>query len=66
MSFAGTNYRVGLKHRRRQVQVAVAGYTVEISVGAELTRTHPVRHDRTGEHSALTNPGGRPHRINTA
>ena len=31
--FAGTNYRVGHHYRRRQVQVAVVGDTVEISVG---------------------------------
>jgi hypothetical protein len=64
--FAGTNYRVGSKFRRRQVQVAVVGDTVEISIGEELIRTHPVRHDRTREHGALANPGGRPRRINAA
>jgi hypothetical protein len=64
--FAATNYRVGSKYRRRQVQVAVVGDTVEIFVGEELIRTHPVRHDRTREHGALANPGGRPHRINAA
>lgn len=64
--FAGTSYRVGSKYRRRQVQVAVVGDTVEISVGNELIRSHPVRHDRTREHGALANPGGRPNRINAA
>ncbi len=64
--FAGTSYRVGSKYRRRQVQVAVVGDTVEISVGEELIRSHAVRHDRTREHGALANPGGRPHRINAA
>jgi acetyltransferase-like isoleucine patch superfamily enzyme len=64
--FAGTPYRVGSKYRRRQVQVAIVGDTVEISIGEELIRTHPVRHDRTREHGALANPGGRPHRINAA
>jgi len=64
--FAGTNYRVGSKYRRRQVQVAVVGETVEIFIGEELIRTHPIRHDRTPEHGALANPGGRPHRINAA
>ena len=64
--FAGTNYRAGAKFRRRQVQVAVVGETVEISIGAELIRTHPIRHDRTREHGALANPGGRPRRINAA
>jgi transposase InsO family protein len=64
--FAGTNYRVGSKYRRRQVQVAVVGDTVEISVGNELIRSHRVKHDRTREHGALANPGGRPHRTNAA
>jgi transposase InsO family protein len=64
--FAGTNYRVGNKFRRRQVQVAIVGDTVEISIGNELIRSHKVRHDRTREHGALANPGGRPHRINAA
>ena len=64
--FAATSYRVGSKYRRRQVQVAVVGDTVEISIGNELIRSHPVRHDRTREHGALANPGGRPHRINAA
>jgi hypothetical protein len=64
--FAATNYHIGHKYRRRQVQVAVVGDTVEISIGRELIRSHPVRHDRTREHGALANPGGRPHRINAA
>ncbi len=64
--FAGTHYRAGNKFRRRQVQVAVVGETVEISIGNELIRMHPVKHDRTREHGALANPGGRPNRINAA
>jgi transposase InsO family protein len=64
--FAAVSYRVGSKYRRRQVQVAVVGDTVEISVGNQLIRAHKVRHDRTREHGALANPGGRPHRINAA
>ncbi len=36
--FAGTNYRVGNNYRRRQVQVAVVGDTVEISIGTELIK----------------------------
>jgi transposase InsO family protein len=64
--FAGTSYRVGNQYRRRQVQVAVVGDTVEISIGNELIRSHPVRHDHTREHGALANPGGRPRRINAA
>jgi transposase InsO family protein len=64
--FAGASYRAGAKFRRRQVQVAVVGSTVEISIGNELIRTHSIRHDRTREHGALANPGGRPRRINAA
>lgn len=64
--FAGASYRVGSKYRRRQVQVAVVGEAVEISIGKELIRTHPIRHDRTREHGALANPGGRPRRTNAA
>lgn len=64
--FAGSSYRAGTKYRRRQVQVAVVGDSVEISIGTELIAAHPVRHDRTREHGALANPGGRPRRINAA
>ena len=60
VSFAGTSYRVGTAFRRRQV--AVIDGTVEVSIGEELIRVHPVR----CEHGALANPGGRPHRINAA
>jgi transposase InsO family protein len=66
VSFAGASYRLGSKFRRRQVQVAVIGDTVEISIGTELIRSHPIRHDRTREHGALANPGGRPRRANAA
>jgi hypothetical protein len=66
VSFAGTSYRVGSPYRRRQVQVAVVGDRVEISVGTQLIRAHTAHHDRTREHGALANPGGRPHRTNAA
>ena len=66
VSFAGANYRVGNNYRRRQVQVAVVGDTVEISIGEQLIRSHRAKHDRTREHGALANPGGRPHRTNAA
>jgi transposase InsO family protein len=64
--FAGTTYRVGRAHRRRQVQVAIVGDVVEISSGGEVIRAHPIRHDRSRENGAFANPGGRPHRINAA
>jgi hypothetical protein len=63
--FAGSTYRAGSQYRRRQVQVAVVGDMVEISIGNELIHC-PVKHDRTREHGALANPGGRPRRINAA
>ena len=66
VSFAGSHYRAGNAYRRRQVQVAVVGDHVELSIGEELIRRHPIRHDRTREHGALANPGGRPRRINAA
>ncbi|MEO8695495.1 MAG: IS481 family transposase [Acidimicrobiales bacterium] len=66
ISFAGTSYKVGRKHRRRQVQVAIVGDVVEISSGGEIIRVHPIRHDRSRENGAFANPGGRPHRSNAA
>jgi hypothetical protein len=66
VSSAGSHYRAGNAYRRRQVQVAVVGDHVELSIGEELIRRHPIRHDRTREHGALANPGGRPRRINAA
>jgi len=64
--FAGATYRIGRAHRRRQVQIAIVGDTVEISSGGEVLRTHPIHHDRSREHGAFANPGGRPTRINAA
>ncbi len=64
--FAGAHYRAGSQYRRRQVQVAVVGDMVEISIGNELIRCYPAKHDRTREHGALANPGGRPRRSNAA
>ena len=66
VSFAATTYRVGMKHVRRQVQVAIVGHQVEISAGGEVLRVHPIRHDRSREHGAFANAGGRPSRSNAA
>ncbi|MGA8295789.1 MAG: IS481 family transposase [Acidimicrobiales bacterium] len=66
VSFAGMSYRVGKVHSRRQVQLAIVGDVIEISSGGEVLRTHPIRHDRSREHGAFANPGGRPRRINAA
>jgi transposase InsO family protein len=66
VSFAGANYRVGRPQARRQVQVAIVGDRVEISAGGEVLRVHAIRHDRSREHGAFANAGGRPSRINAA
>ena len=66
VSFAGTTYRVGSAHRRRQVQVAIVDDAVEISAGGEVLRVHQIRHDRSREHGAFANAGGRPSRANAA
>lgn len=66
VSFAGATYRVASKYARRQVQVVVTGDHVQISLDGALIREHPIRHDRSREHGALANPGGRPRRINAA
>ena len=39
--------------RSSQVQVAVVGGTGDLSVGEELIRVHPIKHDRTREHVAI-------------
>ncbi len=61
--FAGASYRAGNAYRRRQVQVAVVGDTVEISIGTQLVCTHRAHHDRTREHGARR--PGRPRRPTT-
>ena len=66
VSFAGVSYRAGSAHRGRQVQVAVVDNSVEITAGGEVLRVHPIRHDRSREHGAFANAGGRPSRINAA
>jgi transposase InsO family protein len=66
ISFAGWPYRVGNPYRHRHVEVAIVGDTVQISFEGRLVKTHPIRHDRSKEHGAFANPGGRPRRINAA
>jgi transposase InsO family protein len=60
ISFAGASYKVGRNYARRSVRVAIVEGQVQITSKGELVRTHPIRHDRTKEHGALANPGGRP------
>jgi transposase InsO family protein len=66
VSFAGAGYRVGNAFRRRQVEVCLAGDTVQIWGDGKLLRTHAVKHDRRKEHGAFANPGGRSERSNAA
>ena len=66
VSFAGASYRVGRAHIRRQVQVAIVGEHLEISAGGEVLQVRPIRHDRSREHGAFANAGGRPSRSNAA
>ena len=66
VSFAGASYRVGNAYRRRQVEVCLAGDTVQIWADGTILRTHAAKHDPRKEHGALGNPGGRPDRINAA
>jgi len=66
IAFAGASYRVGNAHKRTQVEVSVVGDSVQIAAAGRLVRTHPIRHDRSKEHGAFANPGGRPRRINAA
>ena len=66
VSFAGVSYRAGRAHRGRQVQAAIVGETVEITAVGEVLRVHAIRHDRSREHGAFANAGGRPSRSNAA
>jgi transposase InsO family protein len=66
VSFAGADYRVGNPYRGRQVEVCLAGDTVQIWADDRIVRTHAARHDRRKEHGAFGNPGGRPDRTNAA
>ena len=60
VSFAGSGYRVGNAYKRKEVEVHLVGDTVQIFFEGKLVRTHAARHDRTKEHGAFANPGGRP------
>jgi len=62
VSFAGTGYFVGSRHRRRQVEVRLVGNSVQIACDGELIKTHAARHDRSKEHGAFATPSGRPRR----
>jgi hypothetical protein len=60
VSFAGTCYRVGNRHRGQTVGVRLVDDTVQITLDGALLRTHRARHDRTKEFGALAQPRGKP------
>jgi hypothetical protein len=66
VSFAGRGYFVASRLRGEQVEVRLAGDTVQISQGGTLLKTHVARHDRAKEHGAFSTPSGRPDRINAS
>jgi len=66
VSFAGTGYWLGTRHRGQQVEVRRVGDSVEIRHAGVLLRTQLARHDRSKEHGAFSTPNGRPHRKNAA
>jgi len=66
VSFAGRGYFVSNRLRGEQVEVRLAGDTVQISKGRTLLKTHVARHDRSKEHGAFSTPQGRPHRTNAS
>ncbi len=60
ISFAGHGYHVPRRFIRRQLDVAIVGNNMQFSVGGEVVKISPIRHDRTKEHGAFANPTGRP------
>ena len=66
ISFAGTAYRVGNRHKSELVGVRVVADTVQITLDGKLHRTHPARHDRSREFGALAQPNGKPRRKSAA
>ena len=66
VSFAGRGYFVTNRLRGEQVEVRLAGDTVQISQRGVLLRTHAARHDRSKERGAFSTPSGRPDRINAS
>ena len=66
VSFAGRGYFVSNRLRGEQVEVRLAGDTVQISQRGVLLKTHVARHDRAKEHGAFSTPQGRPHRTNAS
>jgi transposase InsO family protein len=62
VSFAGTQYFVGLRYRGQMVGVRLVGDTVQIVIDDRLLRTHRARHDPSKEFGAFSKPNGKPRR----
>jgi transposase InsO family protein len=62
ISFAGTPYRAGTRWAGEQVRVRVVGNSVQIAIGAQVLKVHPIRHDRAKELGAYATPLGHPKR----
>jgi hypothetical protein len=60
VSFAGHTYRVGNPYKGLQLEVAIVGQQVQISLDGAVVKTHPIRHDRAKEFGAFSTPNGRP------
>jgi hypothetical protein len=56
ISFAGASDRAGRSWARSRVDVAIVGESVQLSMDGKVLRVHPIRHDRTKEHSATGPP----------
>ena len=66
VSFAGANYRVGTPTgaaRSKSPSSVTPSRSRSVSSSSAAIGS---KHDRTREHGALANPGGRPHRTNAA
>lgn len=62
VSFAGVNYRCGVRWARQTVEVSIVAGSVQIAKDGQVIRVHPIRHDRSRELGAFANPKGRPRR----
>jgi len=60
VSFAGVNYRCGVRWARQTVEVSIVAGSVQIAKDGQVIRIHPIRHDRSRELGAFANPKGRP------
>jgi transposase InsO family protein len=60
--FAGAQYRAGKQWARQPITVTLVAGSVQLSVGGQVVRVHPARHDPAKEHGAFATPNGRPRR----